>query len=234
MGGVHAAVDVDVSAGPVALVVQRPGRVALVGPLSHGSQVAPGPGLVAERPEKDAWPILVPLHHAPHAVHQGVAPARIVRGVAAPADGFEAVALVVALVDDVQAVLVAQLQEPGVRRVVAGADGVEVVPLHQQHVLEQDVLGQGAAEVGVELVAVDPAEQDAPAVEGEHAVLDPHGTEADAQRHPLPGRGQLAVVQPGRLGRPGLHGLYPHGLAGGDVHAQRGHGEAGRHVDVHS
>jgi len=119
-----------------------------------------------------------------------------------------------------------------VRRVVAGPDGVEVVPLHQQHVGQHDLLGHGPAQVGMELVAVHPAQQDPAAVDGQPPVGDPHGAEADPQRHPLPRRGQLAVVQPRRLGRPGLDGGQRHGLARGRVHPQLGHGEAGGDVGV--
>ena len=163
-----------------------------------------------------------------HPVHQGVAPAGVVGRVAPPADPLEPVGLQVALVDDVQPVAVAQLQEPGVGRVVAGPDGVEVVALHQQHVGEHDVLADGPAQVGMELVAVGPPEQDPAAVDGEQPVADGDGAEADPQRHPLAGRGELAVVQPGRLGRPGLDRREPDGVARGHVHPQLGHGEAGR------
>ena len=112
-------------------------------------------------------------------------------------------------------------------RVVAGPDRVEVVALHQQHVGQHDVLVDGPTQVGMELVAVDPPEQDPAAVDGQQAVPDGDGPEADAQRHPLAGRGELAVVQPGRLGRPRLDGLQPHRVPGGHVHPQLGHLQLG-------
>src|SRR4029453_13793915 len=77
-GRVHAAVDVDVGAGPVALIVERARRVAVAGEGGHGGQVAPGAALVAEGPHDHAGTVLVPLDHAPHAVDQGVAPAGVV------------------------------------------------------------------------------------------------------------------------------------------------------------
>ena len=232
VAGVHAAVDVDVRARPVALVVQRPRRVALPGPGGHGGQVGAGAALVAERPHDHAGVVLVPLDHAGHPVDQGVAPARVGDRVAPPADQLEPVGLQVALVDHVQPVGVAQLQEPGVGRVVAGPDGVEVVALHQQDVGQHHLLGHGPAQVGVELVAVDPAEQHPAAVDPEQPVADLDRPEADPQGHPLAGRGEPALVQPGRLGRPGRHRREPDRLAGGDVDPELGHGQAGRDVGV--
>ena len=46
--GVHAAQDVGVAAGVIALVVHRTSGVAAVGPRGHGGQVGPGAGFVAE------------------------------------------------------------------------------------------------------------------------------------------------------------------------------------------
>ena len=90
------------------------------------------------------------------------------------------------------------------RRVVAGAHGVDVVPLHQQHVVEHVLLGDGAAAVGVELVPVDPAQQHPPAVDGEQRRRRwrPCGTRRAATR--LGAAAHRAVVEPGGLGAPRL------------------------------
>ena len=140
----------------------------------------------------------------------------------------EPVGLQVALVDDVEPVLVAQLQEPRIGRVVAGPDAVDVVLLHQQHVLAHGCLGDGPAAVGIELVPVHPAEQHPPPVHGQDAVADGHSAEADLQRHGLPGSDERAVVAPGRFGRPGLHRGHGHGFPGRRVDAQLRHGDPGR------
>src|SRR4029453_5716866 len=55
VGGVHAAVDVHVRAGPVVLVVQRPRRVAGPGPVGHGGQVAAGGALCAGGAQGQGW-----------------------------------------------------------------------------------------------------------------------------------------------------------------------------------
>ena len=61
-----------------------------------------------------------------------LAPVGVVGGVAHPAVRLEAVGLEVALVDHPEAELVGEVEQRRVRRVVARADRVEVVPLHEQ------------------------------------------------------------------------------------------------------
>jgi hypothetical protein len=123
-----------------------------------------------------------------------------------------------------------------VRRVVARAHGVHVVPLHQQHVIEHVLLGDGAAAVGVELVPVDPAQQHAPAVDGEQPVRDAHRPEAHAQVDALGVGHHLQVVEPGQLGAPRLHAGQAHLLAGRGVDAELGQQHAGPRIpgDVHA
>ena len=77
------------------------------------------------------------------------------------------VALDVRLVDDVQAELVAQVEQPGVVRVVGAAQRVDVGPLHGHHVGPQVVDGDGRAPIGVVVVPVD--------------ALDRHGAPVDQQ-----------------------------------------------------
>ena len=79
-------------------------------------------------------------------------------------------ALEVGLVDDVQAVDVAQVEKPGVRRVMGGAHRVDVVLLHQDNVVLHRGQRDGPPMVGVELVAVDAAQRDRHTVEKEKPV----------------------------------------------------------------
>ena len=188
----------------VVLVVQRPRRVAPAHPVRRRGEVAADAALVAERPHDHARVVLVALDGARDPVEVGVAPARVVARVAAPADLLEAVRLEVALGDHVEAVLVAELEEARVRRVVARAHRVDVVRLHQLDVAAHRGLGHRAPAVGVPLVAVDAAQQHAAAVDAQLAVLDRHGAEADPQRHRLARRAQLAVVEPRQLRAPWL------------------------------
>ncbi len=192
-------------------------------PLGHGRQAPAGTGLVAEGPEDDRRVVLVPLDHAGRAVQQGRGPAVVVDGVVAPALLGETVGLQVALVDDPQPVLVAQVEEGRVRRVVRGAHGVEVVPLHQQHVLAHGLQVERAALLRVPLVPVDALEEDGPAVDLDEAVLEHDRAEADAQRHPLALGRQHTVVEVRRLRGP-RPDRDRHRLAGRDIDVQGGHG----------
>ncbi|CAM4177334.1 hypothetical protein KIPE111705_43800 [Kibdelosporangium persicum] len=182
-----------------------PGPVAGTGPRSHGGEVAAGVSFVAERPHDDARVVLVPFDHAGHAVEVRRFPPRVVAGVAFPADLGEAVGFQVAFVDHPQPVLVAQVEEGRVRRVVRGADGVDVVLFHQQYVGQRGFVRHSAAQGRVVFVPVDALQQDACAVDLELTVLNGHCAEADPHRHALVVGGQVTVVQPGDFGCPRLH-----------------------------
>ena len=156
---------------------------------------------------------------------------RVGDGVGPPAGSFEPVGLQVALVDDVQADLVAQVEEPRVRRVVAGTHGIEIVGLHEKHVAEHLLLRNGPALIGVELAPVDPA-ADPTAVDGQQPIDHRHRAEPDPDRDPFAAGGDRGLVEPRLLRAPRLHALDPGGLAGSEVQAQLGHGEPGRNVSV--
>ena len=117
------------------------------------------------------------------------------------------------------------------RRVVGRADRVDVVRLHQQHVAPHDLLRHGAAVVGIELVAVDAAEEDAPAVDLQQPVLDHDGAEADPQPHALARARDLGVVEARDLGAPRLDRRL-HGLPRRDVDAELRHRDARGRVRV--
>ena len=104
--------------------------------------------------------VVVAAHHAVDTVDARALPMRLasrdggllgedVTGQAPAAMGFE-----VGLVDQVDAVLVAQLVPALLVRIVGGPDGVEVVPLAEDHIVDHVLLGDRAAALGIELVAV--------------------------------------------------------------------------------
>lgn len=139
----------------------------------------------------------------------------------------------VALVDDPQAVGVAQVEERGVGRIVAGADGVDVVALHEFDVGDGELAGHDPSGIRVELMAVDAPEDDTAAVDLELAVLDGDGAEADAYGDAFGVGVDLALVQPGFLGAPRRHvrdlGRPPGGQIGD---AQLGDGDPDAAVGV--
>ena len=226
-GRVHAAVQVD--AGVVvaalgvavvgALVVGQPRGVELLGPEERRLEGAAVGALVAGGPGDDAGAVLLAVDAQPHAVDGGLGPLRVVGDGLVPVldlvvpggvgqeAALGAVALVVGLRHDVEAVLVAQLVEARVVGVVGAAHRVDVVLLHQaqvpQHVLQVDD-GPGGR-VGV--VPVDTAQGDGPAVE----VHDGGAHRDFADAHPvgddLVGRGDDQGVEVGVLGAPQVGGL---------------------------
>ncbi len=116
----------------------------------------------------------VPNRHPRHAVHPLAAVSGVVADLEVPAVGLD-----VSLVDRVQAQLVAQVEERGVVGVVRRPNGVEPPPLHRDDVGAHVLEAHDAASVRVEVVAVDAADQDRPAVHEQLAILDLHPAEPD-------------------------------------------------------
>lgn len=94
---------------------------------------------------------------------------------------MEAVSLEVTLADDVQPRLIAHLEESLVRRVVGGADGVEVVLLHERNIEILVLQLLGAADERIRLVTVHAAEDDPLTVDAEDLPVHLDPAEADAQ-----------------------------------------------------
>ena len=204
VSGVHPAVDVGVEGVRLALVVDQPARVAAADPLGHLLEVAAGPGLVAQRPHDHAGMVLVPLDGALDPVQAGGPPAGGRRWGCPASPQGETVGLQVALVDHQQPVLVAQVEEPRVRRVVAGPHRVDVVLLHQHDVGPHGGLVQAAAGFRMPLVPVHAAELDNVPVEPDLPVADLDAAEPDPEADVAARAGQDRVVQPGMFVRPGL------------------------------
>ena len=202
---VHPRIEVGVGTGVVALVVHRTARVAPVDPFAHRGEVHPRPGFVAQRPGNDARVVLVALDHALDPVEVAVAPSRVVTGVAHPVEHAEAVGLDVALVDHPEAELVGKVEQGGVWRVVAGADRVQVSPLHQHQVAAGLFCVEHPATGAVELVTVHPAQPQPAAVHEPGVAVDPDPTEPDPHRHGLRCVEHLDVVATRNVGAPRLH-----------------------------
>ena len=112
--------------------MNRPGGIERAGAGGHCQVVRAKIGFVAERPHNDARVILVAVNHALHPVHAGGFPTGVVGRIAGPAvDATEAVGFQVALVNDVEAVVIAEIVKARVIRVMRGADGIDVMLLHQ-------------------------------------------------------------------------------------------------------
>jgi len=86
----------------------------------------------------------------------------------------ETVSLDVALVDEVEPEPVGEVEKLRGRRVVRGANRVDVMSLHKQQFGLEQVRWNGAPEVGMMFVAVHPAQDDRSIVDREHAIGDAH------------------------------------------------------------
>ena len=198
-----------------ALVVDDARVVERAEAIRHRVDDLAAGGLVAAGPHEDAGVVLVALVGGVHAVEQDGEPVHAVAGqqvvlrLLAGVDHVpHAVRLHVVLVDDVQAQLVRDAVQAAGVRVVAGADGVDVVALHGDQVAAHLPFRHGAAALGAVVVAVHALEDDALPVEAHHAVHDFKAAEAhllaDELGFPavLTQQRKLEIVQVRRLGAP--------------------------------
>ena len=190
VGGVHSAVDPRRGVAVAAvedrtLVVQRARRVHRAHQRGERIVVGAEARLIAERPEDHARVVAVAYHHARAPRHPCrevplvVAQRRVVR-----------VRFNVGLGDDVQPVLVAQVEERGIVRVVAGAHRVAVVALHRDDVVDHVLARHGLAAQRVVIVAVHAADGDAAVVDAHFAVFDADAPEPGDERGVLAGRAE--------------------------------------------
>ncbi len=179
-GRVHRAGEVArvLLRGPVeldrALVVERPGWVGPARPAGRGVVVPAVAQFVAQGPRDHRGMVLVALDHPGDAGDPLVEVARVVAQ-----RPPERVRLDVGLVHDVQPELVGEVEERGVVRVVRGPDRVEPELLHRHEVGPHVRHGHDPARPRVEVVAVDAADEDPPAVDQEVAPGDLDAPEAD-------------------------------------------------------
>ena len=126
-------VDVEpVAHRGVGVVVDRTRAVDALDRVAHRSEVGARSALVPKRPDDDARVVLVTLRHCDGSIDVSEPPRGIVPE--NPIARAECVAFLVRLVHDVDAVLVAEPVPVRVVRVVAGADEIDVGPLHQDDV----------------------------------------------------------------------------------------------------
>ena len=181
-----------------AFVLHGAGRVPALEPVVGGLEIGAVARLVAETPDDDGRVVEVPLRHALRALHMGLGISGVLRQrLRAIA---HAVRLDVRLVDDIQAIAVAEIQPDILQHL-----------LHRDHVPAR----------GRELVAVGALDQDRPAVDQQLPARDLHFAEAEIQlrrlRHALLVRADGSqVVERRRLRAPQVRAL--HAAGGGHLH----------------
>ena len=177
--------------------------------------------------------VLVPLDGALDAVQVRLTPLRIVAGVLHPALRLEPVRLQVALQHHPETELIGQVEQARMRRVMAGADRIHVEPLHELQVGPGRGLIKDAAPIGVRLMPVHAVKDHPAPVHQKLVAHDLHGAKTQPQRHRLPVRRHLRVIEPRQLGRPRVDGRNRHrrhvgGARPGDADAQLGHRQGDR------
>lgn len=226
---VHPRPQIDRLGLRIALVMHHPPRIPLLRPLIHLLMIHAVKRLVPQTPHHHARVVLIPLHHLPHAIHIRLLPRRVVARplrrrlvyqhfsllIRLPPitlrqrrllHARKAVRLQIGLIHHPEPQLVGEGVEEGVVRLVARADGVDVVALHEEQVVAQQRLADGPAARRVVLVPVGAAEEDALAVDGEDAVGDGGGAEAGAVGEGLVAEGQDEVVEVRVFGGPFVWG----------------------------
>ena len=162
-------------------------------------------GLVAKAPDDDAGMVEVAADHTLHPYHMGgckvVALCKRLLAVA------HSVRLDVGLVDDIQAVAVAELVPEGVVGVVAGTYSVDIQLLHHAHVAQHLLSRHAVRPVRAHLVTVHALDEYGPAVDQQLRVLDFHAAETHVQAGGFDGfasgeRAHAEGVEIGLLGAP--------------------------------
>ncbi|MPN06466.1 hypothetical protein SDC9_153722 [bioreactor metagenome] len=77
---IHAADQVAAARVDLAFIMEHACAVQRFRRLAHGRKVRSRARLVAETPDHDAGVVAIPKHHAAHAIHAGIRPARVACG----------------------------------------------------------------------------------------------------------------------------------------------------------
>jgi hypothetical protein len=121
---------------------------------------------------------------------------------------LETVRLEVALQHHPESELVGEVQQARMRRVVAGADRVDVEALHAREVFARMLLVEDAPAIGVRLVTVHAVEDEPATVCEQLDADDLDGAEAQSEADLFGGRRDLRLVEPRRFGGPGFDTLH--------------------------
>ena len=173
-------------------IVHGAGGVKPVEELRDPMDDAAAVGLVPAGPQQHAGVVPVPAEHAlgPVQQHGGkLGPVLrdhvVLAGLAAQVGVPAAVGFHVVFINHIQAVAVAELVQGALVRVVRGADGVDVVPLHGDEVAFQLFPLRDPPGHGAEVVPVDPVEDQALPVQEQDPVLNFNPAEAHVLRNHL-------------------------------------------------
>jgi hypothetical protein len=147
-----------------AFVMHRARRIERTDPFRHRIMVWPVARFVAQRPEDHTCVVLISCHHAHPPIKECFPPFGAAGQLIGVTNHGEAVALNIGLIDDIQTIAIAQFQPARVIGVMRCAHGVDIVLLHEHHILHHRLQRHGVAAVRVEFVPVDTLQFDRYAV----------------------------------------------------------------------
>ena len=87
--------------------------------------------------------------------------------------------LQIILIHDINSMFIRQLQKQRIRRIMGGADGINIVLLAQQHILLDLLRRHGIAIFRTGIMVIDAMEFDLPSVDKKNISLDLHRSKTD-------------------------------------------------------
>ena len=153
------------------LIMHRPSAVQLPESLRHLVDHAAAPGFVSAGPDQNRRMVLISVITGIHPVQHTRAPLRSVprhhriRRGRSPFHRFPAsVGFQIIFRNHIQPVPVAKLIQHRTVGIMAGADGIDIMPLHRQHILKRILLRDHPPALTAKFMPVNAVEHNAPPV----------------------------------------------------------------------
>ena len=173
------------------LIMYQPGRICLPEILVHRKNRLAPEGFIAAGPDEDGRMILVPFQHIPRPLQHCLLPSRIavrqgifireITAIAHPgAVGFQ-----VGFVNHIQSINITQLVDTAAVWIMGTAQGINIVLLHGDNILLNQLQVTGPAAIAVKLMAVSSLKDNPSAIELHDIALQPELAEAHILRNHL-------------------------------------------------
>ncbi len=162
-----------------AFVMHQPGVIQLPEALTHGEGHLAADGFVADAPNQDAGMVLVPVIGGIDAIQHGGKPILTIprQGKIQLLPGIDkdfiphAVAFQIVFCNEINAQLIAKLIQSTVIRIMAGAQRIDVVPLHGQQIPADHFRFDRPARLSAEVMPIHALEHDALTIQAHDAIL---------------------------------------------------------------
>ena len=196
---IHRTVDVGVVLQHGPLILNRPGRIIPLYPVIGSPEIVPVAGFVAKAPDNDARVVDVPVNHTLVADEVGcIVIGPVSQGLLAVT---HSVRLDIGLVENIDAILVAERVPARVIRIVASTYCIDIQLFHYFDIPDHLGLGDYISAIRAEFMAVGPLDEDRLTVDEKLGVPDLNGAESEINPGAL--HYSLSVL---RLGPEGIEG----------------------------